>query len=74
MDRARRATVRYYQVIDTLVVDFFGPNRPTYGRVMDNNITLRLDPETDAIVGVEIDHFFTEVVPKSKPKRRFLWF
>ncbi|MGH2616748.1 MAG: hypothetical protein ACRDJC_16055 [Thermomicrobiales bacterium] len=46
---------------DTLFVDFFGETRPAASVPLDRGdrdyLYMRVDPETDAIVGLQIEHF-----------------
>lgn len=54
--------IRYVPRTDSVFVFLYGADRPAVGVVMDHNLTLLIDPETDQLLGFEIDHFLTEAV------------
>ncbi len=54
--------IRYASVIDSVFVYLYGADRPAVGLVMDSNLTVMVDPETDKLLGFEIDHFLAEAV------------
>ncbi len=55
-------SVRYNKTLDTLQVMLFGVDRPSIGVVVGHRMTVRQDPETDQVIGFEIDHFLAEEV------------
>lgn len=50
-------TAEYDRIADTLVVGLCGLDRPTVGIVFGDYDLLRVDPATDEVVGVEVEHF-----------------
>lgn len=54
--------VCYAARLDSLFVYFYGKDRPSVGFVLGKNFTLMVDPETDEVLGFEIDHFLSEAV------------
>lgn len=50
-------TVEYDRIADTLVVRVSGLDRPTVGIVFGDYELLRVDPVTEEVVGVELEHF-----------------
>lgn len=61
---AELVSVRYSDRLDTVFL-MIDPSRPSVGLVVDDLITLRIDPETDEFLGLEISHFFSEALDES---------
>lgn len=55
-------TSEYDRIADTLVVRFSGLDRPTVGVVFGDYELLRVDPVTEEVVGVELEHFVTAAI------------
>jgi hypothetical protein len=56
----------YDRPTDTLFVDFYGEVRPAASIPLDRGdrdyVYLRVDPETDAVVGLQIEHFLSYAI------------
>jgi hypothetical protein len=56
----------YDRPTDTLFVDFYGDARPAASVQLDRGdrdyLFLRVDPETEAVVGLQIEHFLSYAV------------
>jgi hypothetical protein len=56
----------YDRPTDTLFVDFYGDARPAASVALERGnrdyLFLRVDPETDAVVGLQIEHFLSYAV------------
>ena len=56
----------YDRSTDTLFVDFSGEARPAASIPLDRGdrdyVYLRVDPETDAVVGLQIEHFLSYAI------------
>ena len=56
----------YDRPSDTLFVDFYGEARPAANVPLDRGdrdyVFARVDPETDAVVGLQIEHFLSYAV------------
>jgi uncharacterized protein YuzE len=49
--------VEYDRRSDTLWVSLAGDPRPAYNLYVDDDTMFRIDPDTDEVVGLEIEHF-----------------
>lgn len=49
--------VAYDRRSDTLSVSLVGDPHPAYNAYVDDDTMLRVDPETDEVVGIEIEQF-----------------
>jgi hypothetical protein len=56
------AEIAYSPTLDSVFVYFYGRDRPAVSLVLENHLTALLDPETDQMIGLEIDHFLSEAV------------
>lgn len=56
----------YDRATDTLFVDFYGEARPAASIPLDRGdrdyVYARIDPETDAVVGLQIEHFLSYAI------------
>lgn len=63
---ANQVRFTYDRPTDTLFVDFYGDTRPAASVPLDRGdrdyLFLRVDPETDAVVGLQIEHFLSYAV------------
>lgn len=57
--------VTYDRRSDTLLVSLVGDPRPAYNDYVDDDTMVRIDPETNDIVGIEIEHFLHRVLRQS---------
>jgi hypothetical protein len=63
---ADRVRFTYDRPTDTLFVDFFGETLPAASIPLDRGdrdyLFLRIDPETDAVVGLQVEHFLSYAI------------
>ena len=63
---ADRVRFTYDRPTDTLFVDFYGEALPAASIPLDRGdrdyLFLRIDPETDAVVGLQIEHFLSYAI------------
>jgi len=65
---AKRFALTYDEDVDTLFVHVYGSPRPGVVMNLDGSLFLRVDPESHAIVGFQIEEFMA-VVAVSHPER-----
>jgi hypothetical protein len=61
---------KYVGKIDSLIVYIGDPTRPSVAIVVGDYFSVLVDPQTDEVLGVEIDHFLSEAVaahPELRP-------
>jgi hypothetical protein len=66
------AEIVYSATLDAVFVYFYGRDRPAVSYVLENHLTALLDPETDHMIGLEIDHFLSEAVLANPALEPFL--
>jgi hypothetical protein len=63
---ANHVRFTYDRPMDTLFVDFYGDARPAASVPLERGdrdyLFLRVDPETDAVVGLQIEHFLSYTI------------
>lgn len=59
---ASRVVIRYDDVTDTLLVNLDGTARPAISVVVDEHAYVRVDPETNDVLGFQIEEFLSTVV------------
>ncbi len=64
--------LRYVHEIDSLFMYFADPFRPYVGVVIGDNHTALIDPETNMLIGFEVDHFKSEVVVETPELKSLL--
>jgi hypothetical protein len=64
--QSEQVRLTYDRPTDTLFVDFYGEARPAASVPLDRGdrdyIYLRVDPDTDAVVGLQIKHFLSYAI------------
>jgi hypothetical protein len=59
-----RAVVRYDGDADILIVHLYGLGRRAVNVVVADDFMVRLDRDHDQVVGIQVDHFLSKVVPE----------
>ena len=58
--------VDYHAEQDTLFVHFSGSSTPAISKYVDDDTIYRLDPVTEAVVGVEVENFLANLLAKTE--------
>lgn len=66
LDRSK-VQVDYDRDEDTLFVNLVGMPRPAISMYVDDDTIYRLDPVTEEVVAVEVEHFLEDLLDKPKP-------
>ncbi|MDP9363215.1 MAG: DUF2283 domain-containing protein [Chloroflexota bacterium] len=66
LDRTK-VKVEYEPDEDTLFVHLLGGPQPAISKYVDDDTIYRLDPVTEAVVGVEVENFLANLLAKTEP-------
>lgn len=69
LDRSK-VQVDYDRDEDTLFVNLVGMPRPAISTYVDDDTIYRLDPVTEEVVGVEVEHFLEDLLDKTEPSAK----